>query len=901
MKNSLFKRVAATAVALPLALTQCLTVASAAEADDAAFATLAAPMVGTAANNNSYTLEKLLRIEPDKTISNWNESIFGFVYAAGAMGVKGNVNPSQFANVIYKNAKGYSDAAKAFLEKCVFVNPMTYEVNDNNDIVIKASVSQPNFNAYIKNTPGEALNKIADAYNAPALKNVDYSAVKVAVDVTVTIETSKLGEGSTTVPVKAEFKTEEGTFGIDGMIDYVRTKLTAVKDAAHAAIKAEVVGAYTDEAIAKYDAEVNKYFTKINAAENALNTALTKTTEFTSVSAALTSANNFLTKKNIKKQIPTSGAGLAGSSMVAKYAAKAVNTANKKLAATGLDYTLDISAEQVGAFIDSLTSKSNDAAATDFKISVNNGVATLVGAFDDAEKDEVAAWVESQGFAYVDSYKKLTGVVDFTGAKDAAASNATVDVQIERILVTDTTTTTTSTTTSSEKTTTTTVSGVSTSSSTETVSTSSSTETVSTSSSTETVSTSSSTETASTSSSTETVSTSSSTETVSTSSSTETVSTSSSTETVSTSSSTETVSTSSSTETVSTSSSTETVSTSSSTETVSTSSSTETVSTSSSTETVSTSSSTETVSTSSSTETVSTSSSTETVSTSSSTESSSTESSTTESSTTTSSTTTETTPGKTTGMSVAVKSVYVEADTNYAFYLNTDKEFNKSQVKSATLHVVYEKKTWEEDVTGSILNEETTSYEETKDISGSVGFATTPAAAFTKENDTFLYNITLTYTGETINDADGKAIITTGDSLKVKDGTAATAPAYIGMKGDASLDNIIDARDASAVLAFYATTSTAGHEAKDVILTTNPKVTTPTDVLDEFAAFLCDVKVSESEASRNYKAVRTIDARDASAILTYYANSSTSEYSQMSIDEPDKLWNITLGIAVEEG
>ena len=149
----------------------------------------------------------------------------------------------------------------------------------------------------------------------------------------------------------------------------------------------EVNAQYCVQATADYNSEVNKYITKFNAAENALNTALTKSADFESVSAALTSANNFLAKKKIKKQVPTTGAALAGSSIVAKYSSKAIGSANAKLAAAGFD-ALNISAEEVGALIDSLGSKDiNGEKATDFSFNVNKGVATIVGAFEDAEKN----------------------------------------------------------------------------------------------------------------------------------------------------------------------------------------------------------------------------------------------------------------------------------------------------------------------------------------------------------------------------------------------------------------------------------------------------------------------------------------------------------------------------------
>ncbi|MCQ2469016.1 MAG: hypothetical protein MJ100_04320, partial [Ruminococcus sp.] len=259
-------------------------------------------------------------------------------------------------------------------------------------------------------------------------------------------------------------------------------------------------------------------------------------------------------------------------------------------------------------------------------------------------------------------------------------------------------------------------------------------------------------------------------------------------------------------------------------------------------------------------------------------------------------TTTESTPIETTAVVTAVKSVYVKADTTYAFYYNTEKAFDKAQIKGAELHIVYEK--WTEDATGAKLD--TTTYEETKDISGSVDFATTPDKAYTTEQGVFLYNISLAYTGEAINDAEGKAIISAGDLLKNEDGSIASAQAYIGMKGDTNLDKIVDSRDASAILIYYVTSSTEGQTADTVKLTTSELADSASSVYDQFAAFLSDVKFDKETSRYAKKSEKTIDSRDASAILSFYARSMTEQYSEMAKNDADKLWDIATGKTVEE-
>ena len=137
-----------------------------------------------------------------------------------------------------------------------------------------------------------------------------------------------------------------------------------------------------------------------------------------------------------------------------------------------------------------------------------------------------------------------------------------------------------------------------------------------------------------------------------------------------------------------------------------------------------------------------------------------------------------------------------------------------------------------------------------------------------------------------------------GDKVRFVSGAGVAVTAYIGVKGDATLDNVVDANDASAVLTFYAKTSTEEFDSSNTILSTSELATTPSSVYDDFAAFLCDVKieVSNKEQFSRYskKTERLIDAIDASAILTYYAMASTEQYGQMSKEEPSKLWSLVI-------
>ena len=134
-------------------------------------------------------------------------------------------------------------------------------------------------------------------------------------------------------------------------------------------------------------------------------------------------------------------------------------------------------------------------------------------------------------------------------------------------------------------------------------------------------------------------------------------------------------------------------------------------------------------------------------------------------------------------------------------------------------------------------------------------------------------------------------------ALTDKSGAPLTVPAYIGVKGDVSLDNLVNAVDASAVLKYYAQTQTNGQTGDDVICTTigsGLEVTSPLDELDQLAAFLGDVTENEwgEDNWKLRKTDRTLDAVDASNILAFYAERQRSDNDGVSDYD---LWNGVLG------
>ena len=132
-----------------------------------------------------------------------------------------------------------------------------------------------------------------------------------------------------------------------------------------------------------------------------------------------------------------------------------------------------------------------------------------------------------------------------------------------------------------------------------------------------------------------------------------------------------------------------------------------------------------------------------------------------------------------------------------------------------------------------------------------------------------------------------------------KNGNALNVTAYIGVKGDITLSNMVDASDASAALSYYAKVSTGSNSPATVILQCTEEgmqVNTALDELDQLAAFLGDVNTNEWSADnwKTRKEGRVIDANDASQILSYYAKRTSHLYDNTSNSD---IWNEILGDA----
>ena len=782
MKNSLFKRAVAAVATVPLAFTQCLTIANA-ESNDAA---LIAASTQADANDGKITLASLLSIKPGETYAEWNTHVFT---ALTAQEISGQINIEKYKDKIVSKAGKF----KAFAEYVIsLVSDAKYEIDGNGDLVITAKVADFDFTKNVESTPGEAITKLADEYNVPGLKEIDLSSIKTGGELKIFINTSDLQLG-TKLDVHAEYKTADGTIGLGELPAFAKQKAENARAAAISEIAAQFPADKVEEATTKFNAEIDKFVGKISKAENYEN-RIPNSVRFekkNNVAEVIAAANNILEKRNINRRIPSTASAIASNSIfigiVEDIAKKAGSVAS-------------ISADDFGKLGDSLR---------DITIDLNAGSGVATAYFDDAEKDAVKAWVEGQGNTYVSSEKKITVKSNFKNVKTTDPGD--VDVKIERVLVTapGTTTSTSSTTTT-------------TSSNTTSKTTSSATSSKTTSSETTSKTTSSNTTSSATTSKTTSKTTSSATTSKTTSSNTTSKTTSSATTSKTTSKTTSSVTSSKTTSSETTSKTTSSVTSSK---------------TTSSNTTSKTTSSTSSNTSSSTTSTVST-----------------------------------TLPEATTSLVGS----YVTFDTKPAFYVSIDEEFSKEQFSNVVLHNRY--------VEGYTLNNEkvnTREFELTEDITDKVSFGDAkPGNTYDRSHTSFMYEV---------------PVLVDGKELKLINGETATVTAYIALKGDANLDNLVDSNDASQVLAYYASVSTNKNDnaVYEETLSKSELVKSPTDEYEEFAAFLADVHTSADKpvTRATKKDKRLVDANDASKILAFYAKNSSSDYVGKTAKE---IWDEVL-------
>ena len=821
MKNSLFKRVVAAASAVPLALTQCLTVANAVSVDDAA--TSLNDQAVTAAAAKDVTIDVLLNIVPDETdgvkyeeltgdeaiisgetadeliakyasdregakvftkASEWNLTAYSYIQQAIKTGKNtGKVEISELVNYVVKNSGNH----KEIVERAFgFLSDVTYELQSNGDVVFKSTLSQPMFYGTVDKSVGKIL------YNY-GVYPVDFSSVDVTGEFVLTVGTSALSS-DTEVPVKFVFNSNaKGAVYAAGLPDFALDTVTKIKTLALDAIAASDISSSDKEKASAEVAETSDwYIKKINAAKNeyAHDMQINREGEFENVAGLIAEINQAIKNRGYKKQIPATATDILTSATGSKAYTKALEQINK---AAG-SYTVKISAAELGAAIDSIY---------DISASLKNGVAEAYGKYNDAEAADVADFFKT--FALPEEYEVLadfkagTAKVDGTGAATETAAVLSGDFQRVVVVAPVTTTSTTTVTTTTETTTTTTAAETTTTAA----------ETTTTAEPAETTTTAEATTTAAA-------------------------------------------------------------------ETTTTAAA-ETTTTAQPAETTTTVETTTAVDTTTAVTTVAT----------------------------TTSTVTGTDPSGRKYSGETVTGIDVTADSEVGFYLNIDTEFNREQIKSVSYtegkHLVFK---YEDGDKEEVPFEKLTDAD--KALKAAVEAQNTPVElnlddidfgdqkpenSYTPGSSIFAHQITL-YAKNDIDAIGVKA----GEPLTKIAGNYVSVTAYIGVKGDADLDHIADATDASAVLVYYSAMMTGG-KPEETQFSNSPLVEAPGDILDEFAAFLCDVDYEHLDDEtrvadnwKNKKSMRFIDSSDASYILACYSDVMTGS-------EPNRAtWNEVLDL-----
>ena len=485
MKKSLFKRAIAAASAVPIALTQCLTFASA--ANNNAYINATSVAAGEA---QSITMDKITYIAPSETVSTWNVQFDSVIKAKIDSGeTTGTIDVTAIADKAVASAGSYKDIV-AEVAKQITKNPVNYTIQENGDIVITGTVSNLTeaFETKVNNSLGKHIDDMAAKYNNAEIANITFDSVDVSGTFEITVKTSNLSK-STDIPVIVKFTAEGKDYGPIEALDYIDGKLTEYKNTAYAQID-KISGIDTAAVKKDVDKGIDFYQNKIAKAKNLYNDYLSKnkSKSFDNVGGVIGQINSFLKNHGRSKQFAESGAGFMGDSLVSELFNAVLGELNNVAAPT----SVDITAADLGAFADSLNTVEAEAV---------NGKNQLTGLFEDAEKAEVEAYYLSKNEKVTYDMKKATVKVDLSDIDNQIVLGLNIERIVETEPITTVTTTSTSTdTTTSSTTTSTETSSTDSTSSTSSTSTSSTSSTSTTSTSSTSTSSTSSTSTSSTSS-----------------------------------------------------------------------------------------------------------------------------------------------------------------------------------------------------------------------------------------------------------------------------------------------------------------------------------------------------------------------------------------------------------------
>jgi len=272
MKKSFLKRAIASAVAVPLALTQCLMPVLAVEVP-----TDIAVAADTAVTTH-LTADSFTNIDPDKIESNWNEVFNGILVVQKEFSNK-EINPDVVRNFIISKAGKYKDFAGRICSK---LNNTTVSYTFGSGFTLKGQIDD------VSNIIGEEVQQKVDSAIADVVKqygddvdfspiqNLDFSSLKASASFEIEIGTADI-EDSKSAPVTYKIIAEDGnTYTLEGensFVNYVCDKYQEVRDiviAANDTVFSEVRTRLNDAQVQYNDAkaELDAAKVKLDEAES---------------------------------------------------------------------------------------------------------------------------------------------------------------------------------------------------------------------------------------------------------------------------------------------------------------------------------------------------------------------------------------------------------------------------------------------------------------------------------------------------------------------------------------------------------------------------------------------------------------------------------------------------------
>ena len=426
MKKSLLKRAIASAVAVPLALTQCLAPVFA--ADD--LTTLSAADSQTKA----ITLSSITNVAVDAPIeadgyqhSSWNKTV------AAALLSLDDVQYTPDTTALFEsitNASGkYKEQVAAVLAN-VKDTKVTYDslgttvtVSGTLDDISSVVVDQ------IKNNINNTLEGLSDKYGEDVLanfKDISIDCPEISGTVKIVADLSTIG-ATRSASVDGVFIAEDGTEyklgGENSIFDYADEKLPAIKESLlKAVIKAEnaanaVSGDNSGSEVADTISKTIKKWTgRVNTAKLKLEAGKTTSKSVSGENLADVLAQVKAKYPKYSKRLPSSAADAASKPRVQKAFNSAINQLNKLISSKG--YSVDISLEEAALAADSLY---------DINAALSNGVVTFSAKMAEDQMAELESYYAGLNKEVVSSYKVVNITADYA-ALYSGAGNFSLDI-----------------------------------------------------------------------------------------------------------------------------------------------------------------------------------------------------------------------------------------------------------------------------------------------------------------------------------------------------------------------------------------------------------------------------------------------------------------------------------------